>query len=89
MPRTGKPTAKLLEDEEAFRNLINNIWQYIDEQKAKNKGKGKVKPFCIQVVDMSASEAADKVRSLSGQSNHSHSIETGHWKEKSSHQSCC
>jgi hypothetical protein len=82
LPRTGKPTTKLLEDEEAFRNLINNIWQYIDEQKAKNKGKGKVKPFCIQVVDMS--EAADKVRSLSGQSIHSHSIETGYRKEKRS-----
>jgi hypothetical protein len=60
-PRTGKPIAKLLEDEEAFQNLINNVWQYIDEQKAKNKGKGKVKPFSIQIVD--TSDVADKVRS--------------------------
>jgi hypothetical protein len=67
-PRTGKPTAKLLEDEEAFRNLINNVWQYIDEQKAKNKGKGKVKPFTIQIVD--TTESVDKVRSLSAQLTH-------------------
>ena len=53
VPRSGKPTAKLLEDEEGFKTLIKHVWQYIDEQKAKNKGKGKVKPFTIQILDMS------------------------------------
>ena len=88
VPRTGKPIAKLLEDEEAFGNLINNIWQYIEEQKAKNKGKGKVKPFCIQVVDMA--DTADKVRLLSDQSRSILIPKTGcSWKEKSSRKACC
>jgi hypothetical protein len=54
LPRTGKPTAKLLEDEEAYKTLIKNIFLYIDEQQAKRKGKGVVKPFTIQIVDTSA-----------------------------------
>jgi len=87
VPRTGKPIAKLLEDEEAFGNLINNIWQYIDEQKAKNKGKGKVKPFCIQIVDMA--DTADKVRILSDQSRNILITKTGcSWKEKRSGKAC-
>jgi hypothetical protein len=52
-PRTGKPTAKLLEDEEAFKMLINNVWAHIDKQKSKNCSKGKVKPFTIQIIDTS------------------------------------
>jgi hypothetical protein len=56
-PRSGKPIAKLLEDEEAFKILIKNVWAYIDKQKSKNHGKGKVKPFTIQIVD--TSEPAD------------------------------
>ena len=88
VPRTGKPIAKLLEDEEAFRILINNIWQYIDEQKAKNKGKGKVKPFSIQVVDMADTD--DKVRFLSDHSRNVLNTETGYsWKEKDFWKTCC
>jgi hypothetical protein len=56
-PRTGKPVAKLLEDEDSFKTLLENVWAHIDEQKAKNRGKGKVKPFTIQIVD--TSEPAD------------------------------
>jgi hypothetical protein len=56
-PRSGKPIAKLLEDEEAFKMLIKNVWAHIDEQKSKNRGKGKVKPFTIQIID--TSEPAD------------------------------
>jgi hypothetical protein len=50
-PRTGKPVAKLLEDKESWQTLIQNIFAYIDEQKAKNRGRGQVKPFSIQIVD--------------------------------------
>jgi hypothetical protein len=53
IPRTGKPIAVLLEDEESFKMLISAIWSHIDEQKAKNRGKGKVKPFSITLTDMS------------------------------------
>jgi hypothetical protein len=52
-PRTGKPVAKLLEDKESWETLIQNIFVYIDEQKAKNCGRGHVKPFSIQIVDTS------------------------------------
>jgi hypothetical protein len=60
-PRTGKPVAKLLEDEQSFDKLVENIWAYIDEQKAKNRGKGKVKPFTVQIVDTGPQDANSKV----------------------------
>jgi hypothetical protein len=61
IPRTGKPVAKLLEDEESYKLLIKNIFDHIDEQKAKNRGKGKVKPFTIQIVDTGQQNANSKV----------------------------
>jgi hypothetical protein len=61
-PKTGRPIAKLLEDEESFQKLIEYVWVYIDGQKAKYHGKGKVKPFSIQIVDTSKEvNAAPKV----------------------------
>jgi hypothetical protein len=47
------PIPKLLEDEESYSLLILNIHQHIDEQKAKNQGKGVVKPFSVTIIDMS------------------------------------
>jgi hypothetical protein len=50
----GKPVAKLLEKESDWKHLLDEVWAYVDEQKAKYHGKGKVKPFSIQIVDTSA-----------------------------------
>ena len=52
-PKSGKPIPKLLEDEESYCLLVSNIHQHINEQKAKNRGKGIVKPFSIMIVDTS------------------------------------
>ena len=52
-PKSGKPIPKLLEDEESYCLLVSNIRQHINEQKAKNRGKGVVKPFSITIVDTS------------------------------------
>jgi len=61
-PKSGRPIAKLLEDEESFQKLIEHVWAYIDQQKARYRGKGKVKPFSIQIVDTSeADNTASKV----------------------------
>jgi hypothetical protein len=57
-PKTGKPVAKLLEDDEAFGILIGNVWAHVDEQKAKNRGKGIVKPFTISIADTSGPQDA-------------------------------
>jgi hypothetical protein len=60
-PRSGKAIPKLLEDDNSFKMLLNNVTQYIDEQKAKKNGKGVVKPFSITIIDTSALTDASKV----------------------------
>ena len=62
LPKSGKPVPKLLDDEDSYKKLLDNVWAHIDEQKSKNKGKGKVKPFSIQIVDTSEPAGAGKVR---------------------------
>ena len=64
MPRSGRPIPKLLEDEDSFKALISNVTQYVDEQRAKKKGKGTVKPFSIRIVDTSAPTETGKVRTV-------------------------
>ncbi|KAF8185554.1 hypothetical protein K438DRAFT_1973853 [Mycena galopus ATCC 62051] len=48
-----KPGPKLLDTDEAWDVLVKDVRQYIDGAKAKNRGKGKVPPFSILIVDMS------------------------------------
>jgi hypothetical protein len=64
VPRTGKPVPKLLENEDGFQTLISNVSEYIDEQKSKNRGKGKVRPFSITIVDTSSPTEVGKVSSF-------------------------
>ena len=61
MPRSGRLIPKLLEDEESFKALIFNVNQYIDEQRAKKKGKGTMKPFSVRIINTSALMEAGKV----------------------------
>lgn len=48
-----KPGPKLLDTEEAWDVLVKDVGQYIEGAKARNRGKGKVPPFSILIVDMS------------------------------------
>ncbi|KAJ6503538.1 hypothetical protein C8R45DRAFT_1091311 [Mycena sanguinolenta] len=55
-PKNPKPVPKLLEDEEGWEKLIKDVESYIKDCKAKNKGKGVVKPFTITLVDTSGGD---------------------------------
>ncbi|KAJ7875175.1 hypothetical protein B0H14DRAFT_2568945 [Mycena olivaceomarginata] len=48
-----KPGPKLLDTDEAWDVLVKDVGQYIEGAKARNRGKGKVPPFSILIVDMS------------------------------------
>lgn len=52
-PKSPKPVPKLLEDDESYEGMMNDIEEYIRGQKQKNKGSGQVKPFCIRIIDTS------------------------------------
>lgn len=60
--KTPKPTPKLLEDEEDFAALLTNVWEYMEGCKAKNCGKGIVKPFSIILSDTSKKEMKEARR---------------------------
>jgi hypothetical protein len=59
-PKTPKPLPKLLDDEEAWDGLISDVAQHINASKAKNRGKGEVKPFHISLIDLSKTGEATK-----------------------------
>lgn len=50
-PKSPKPVAKLLEDEEAWDRLIEDIRAYIDSFAIKRGASRSVKPFVISIVD--------------------------------------
>ncbi len=52
-PKNPKPTPKLLEDEESFAGLVDDVWEYIKRSQAKYKGKGVINPFKIILIDTS------------------------------------
>jgi hypothetical protein len=53
-PKNPKPVPKMLEDEESWEILLDDVSDYIDACKSKNRGKGVVKPFTVLLIDMSA-----------------------------------
>jgi len=53
-PKHPKPTPKMLEDEESWAALKEDVMEYILASKAKNKGRGTVKPFSIMIIDLSS-----------------------------------
>lgn len=59
-PRNPKLRPKLLEDDEAWKVLVEDVRQHIKTSQAKNRGKGEVKPFSILLVDLAASEDGKK-----------------------------
>ncbi|KAJ7450496.1 hypothetical protein B0H11DRAFT_1877432 [Mycena galericulata] len=65
-PKNPKPTPKLLEDEEGWENLVKDVENYISTCKAKNKGKGVVKPFTINLIDTSGGDPKDAGTSGTG-----------------------
>jgi hypothetical protein len=54
----SKPAPKLLDDEAAFDKLKEDVEAWRKEQTAKNKGKGVVKQFSIQLTDLRNNEVA-------------------------------
>ncbi|KAF9490690.1 hypothetical protein BDN71DRAFT_1511024 [Pleurotus eryngii] len=58
-PKSSKPSPKLLEDEEGWIALIEDVWTYIITCRAKYKGKGIVKAFMIILIDTSGIEVKD------------------------------
>lgn len=53
-PKNPTPVPKMLEDEESWEILLDDVSDYIDTCKSKNCGKGAVKPFTVLLVDISA-----------------------------------
>lgn len=53
-PKNPKPVPKMLEDEESWEILLDDVLDYIVSCKSKNHGKGAVKPFIVLLIDMSA-----------------------------------
>ncbi|RDB15211.1 hypothetical protein Hypma_004708 [Hypsizygus marmoreus] len=60
IPKSQKPLPKLLEDDESYAAMIEDIEEYIDACKEKNKGKGKVKSFYISIVDTDPGDVPGK-----------------------------
>jgi hypothetical protein len=60
LPKSSKPLPKLLEDEESYGTMIEDIQDYIAACRAKNRGKGVVKPFYIQIVNTSSNGDSKK-----------------------------
>lgn len=52
-PKTPKPVPKLLEDEDSYEAMMDDVDEFIATCKAKKRGKGDVKPFCIRIIDTS------------------------------------
>lgn len=50
-PRNPKPVAKLLEDNDAWDRLIDEIRAYIDSFATKRGAARQVKPFVISIID--------------------------------------
>ncbi|KAJ6568999.1 hypothetical protein B0H19DRAFT_1065782 [Mycena capillaripes] len=59
-PRNPKPLPKILDDDDAWEVLVGDVRQYIKASLASNRGKGQLKPFNIQIVDLSQSEESTK-----------------------------
>ena len=58
-PKNPKPIPKMLEDEESWEILLDDVSDYISACKSKNRGKGMVKPFTVILVDMSGPDVKD------------------------------
>ncbi|KAF8229465.1 hypothetical protein L208DRAFT_1424146 [Tricholoma matsutake] len=81
-PKNPRPVPKLLEDAEAWEKLVHDVEEYIKSSKAKNQGKGIVKPFSITIIDTSGpppKEAAVKKGSKKKASNTSGEGDEGDW----------
>lgn len=52
-PKSPKPVPKLLEDEESYETMLEDIEEHINSSKKKNKNKGEVKSFYIRIIDTS------------------------------------
>ncbi|KAF9457725.1 hypothetical protein BDZ94DRAFT_1338123 [Collybia nuda] len=64
-PKNPRPVPKLLEDEEAWETLLNDVDEYISSSKAKKGGKGTVKPFSIAIVDTSGPDPKETRKKVS------------------------
>jgi hypothetical protein len=50
--KNPKPIPKMLDDKESWEILLDDVSDYIEACKSKNRGKGMVKPFTVLLVDM-------------------------------------
>jgi len=56
-PAWGKPVPEILDGPETLAKLIKECHDYIIEQQSKNKGRGVVKAWNIQLMDLFKAEA--------------------------------
>lgn len=58
-PKNPKPKPTLLEEDEDWDALIQDVKDYRDESLAKKKGRGTIKPFVIAIIDTSAADGKE------------------------------
>jgi len=61
-PKTSKPVPKLLEDEDDWEKLLDDVEKYRAVCTGKSKGKGVVKAFVIMLIDMSGLDGKESRR---------------------------
>ncbi|KAJ7368896.1 hypothetical protein DFH08DRAFT_796725 [Mycena albidolilacea] len=61
-----KPIPKLLEDKKSWKKLVEGVEVHIKTSRDKNKGKGVVKPFSIQIINTSSPVGGSKVSAGAG-----------------------
>jgi hypothetical protein len=66
LPKNPKPIPKLLEDKKSWKKLVESVKAHIKTSRDKNKGKGVVKPFSIQIIDTSGPAGDSKVSTGAG-----------------------
>ncbi len=64
LPKSPKPLPRLLEDEESYGMMIEDINDFIAASRAKNRGKGVVKPFHIQIIKTSSDGDSKKAKTV-------------------------
>jgi hypothetical protein len=64
--KNPKPIPKLLEDNKSWKKLVESVEAHIKTSRDKNKGKGVIKPFSIQIIDMSGPVGDSKASAGAG-----------------------
>ncbi|KAJ7301730.1 hypothetical protein DFH08DRAFT_978495 [Mycena albidolilacea] len=66
LPKNPKPIPKLLEDKKSWKKLVEGVEVHIKTSRDKNRGKGVVTPFSIQIIDTSGPVGDSKASAGAG-----------------------